>query len=101
MICIVVGMVLLIIPDPQFRFIFSGGATGGFPTTRFNFGNGSGFPRNFTGGNFTRGSFPGARAAAFGFNTMSILESIAGVGLMAVGVVLVIVQLFLTPSKTQ
>jgi len=95
-------MILLIIPDPQFRLIFSGGATSGFPTTRFTFGNGSGFPRNFTGFNFTRGSgFAGARAAALGFNTMSILESIAGVGLMSVGVVLVVVELFLTPGKTR
>ena len=99
LIFIVVGMILLIIPDPQFRLIFSGGATSGFPTTRFTFGNGSGFPRNFTGFNFTRSA--GARAAALGFNTMSILESIAGVGLMSVGVVLVVVELFLTPGKTR
>jgi hypothetical protein len=100
LIFVVVGLILLIIPDPQFRLIFSGGATSGFPTTRFNFGNGTGFPRNFTGFNFTRGTGPGGfRAAALGFNTVSILESIAGVGLISVGVVLLIVEMFLTPSK--
>lgn len=92
-------MVLLIVPDPQFRLIFSGGASG-FPTTRFTFGNGSGFPRNFTGFggfNFTRGAGAGARA--FGFNTVSIIESILGAGLISVGVVLIVVEMFLTPSK--
>jgi hypothetical protein len=99
LIFVIVGLVLLIIPDPQFRLIFSGGATSGFPTTRFVF-NGT-FPGNFTGGggfNFTRGA--GTRgASAFGFNTVSILESILGAGLVSVGVVLMVVQMFLTPSK--
>jgi hypothetical protein len=99
---VVVGLVLMIYPDPQFRLIFSGGATSGFPTTRFDVGNGTGFPRNFTGGfNFTRGAGAGAAArdALLGFNTASILESILGVGLISVGVVLIAVEMFLTPSK--
>ncbi len=98
---VLVGLVLLIIPDPQFRLIFSGGASG-FPTTRFTFGNGTGFSGNFTRGggfNFTRGS--GARGALLGFNTASILESILGAGLVSVGIVLIAVEMFLTPSKIQ
>ena len=100
LIFVVVGMVLLILPDPQFRLIFSGGATSGFPTTRFSFGNGTGFPRNFTGGfNFTRGAGGGAFRSALGFNAASIIESILGAGLISVGVVLIVVEMFLTPSK--
>jgi hypothetical protein len=102
LIFVVVGLVLLIIPDPQFRLIFSGATPGGFSTTRFAFGNGTGFPRNFTGAggfNFTRGASGAARSALLGFNTVSIIESIAGAGLVAVGVVLMVVEMFLTPSK--
>jgi hypothetical protein len=98
---VVVGLVLLIYPDPQFRLIFNGGATGGFPTTRFTFGNGSGFARNFTGGgfNFTRGAGAGRAASILGFNTASIIESILGAGLVSVGVVLIVIEMFITPSK--
>lgn len=98
------GLVLLIYPDPQFRLIFSGGTTPGFSTTRFTFGNGTGFPGNFTGAggfNFTRGAGGAARAALLGFNTASIIESILGVGLVSVGVVLMVVEMFLTPSKVK
>jgi len=102
---VVVGLVLLIIPDPQFRLIFSGATPGGFSTTRFIFGNGTGFPRNFTGNggfNFTRGAGGAAARAAFlGFNTGSIIESILGAGLVSVGVVLMVVEMFLTPSKVK
>jgi hypothetical protein len=104
LIFVVVGLVLLIIPDPQFRLIFSGATPGGFSTTRFDFGNGTGFPRNFTGAggfNFTRGAGAGARGALLGFNTASILESIIGVGLVSVGVVLMVVEMFLMPSKVK
>lgn len=100
---VAVGLVLLIIPDPQFRLIFSGGATGGFPTTFARF-NSTDFPRNFTGAggfNLTRGAGGGlgTRDALLGFNTASIIESIAGVGLIAVGIVLMAVEMFLLPSK--
>jgi hypothetical protein len=100
---VVVGLVLLIYPDPQFRLIFSGGTAPGFSTTRFTVGNGTGFPRNFTGTggfNFTRGAGTGAaRAALLGFNAASIIESLLGVGLISVGVVLIVVEMFLSPSK--
>lgn len=98
---VVVGLVLLIIPDPQFRLIFSGATPGGFSTTRFTFGNGT-IPRNFTGFNFTRGAGGfAARNAFLGFNTASIIESILGAGLVSVGVVLMVVEMFLTPSKVK
>jgi len=105
LIFVVAGLILLIIPDPQFRLIFSGATPGGFSTTRFTFGNGSGFSGNFTRGaggfNFTRGAGAGARASILGFNTASIIESILGAGLVAVGVVLMAVEMFLTPSKVK
>jgi len=101
---VVAGLVLLVYPDPQFRQIFNGGGTSGFPTTRFTF-NGT-TPRNFTfpgAGNFT---FPGARnftrgaAAVAGLiNTNSEIESLLGAGLVAVGVVFVAIELFLTPGR--
>ena len=96
----VVGLVLLIYPDPQFRLIFSGGTTPGFSTTGFTFGNGTSSFRNFTAGgfNFTRGAGTG-RAALLGFNTASIIESLLGVGLVSLGVVLIAVEMFLMPSK--
>ena len=97
---VVAGLVLVIYPDPQFRSIFSSASAPGLSTTRFTFGNGTGFPRNFTGAggfNFTRGA--GARTAVLGFSTASIIESIIGVGLISVGVVLMAVEMFLSPSK--
>ena len=100
LIVVVIGLVLLIYPDPQFRLIFSGGATG--LANRGAFGNGTVFNRNFTGGgfNFTRGAGTGAaRAAILGFNAASIIESIAGAGLVSVGVVLIAIEMFLDPSR--
>jgi hypothetical protein len=93
---VVVGLFLLIYPDPQFREIFVGGGTGGFPTTGFRF-NGT-IPGNFTfARNFTRGT--GAAARAFGFSAISVIESLLGVGLVAVGIVFVAIELFLTPTR--
>ncbi len=97
---VVVGLVLLVYPDPQFRAIFSGGSTSGFPTTftssRFTF-NGT-IPGNFTfpgAGNFTRRA--GSTAALI--NTNNEIVSLLGAGLVAVGVVFVVVELFLTPGR--
>jgi len=98
---VVVGLILLVYPDPQFRAIFSGGSTSGFPTTftssRFTF-NGS-IPRgNFTfpgAGNFTRRA--GSTAALI--NTNNEIVSLLGAGLVAVGVVFVVLELFLTPGR--
>jgi len=97
---VVLGLIFIIYPDPQFRLIFSRASVPGLSTTRFTFGNGTGFPRNFTGAggfNFTRGA--SARTAALGFSAASIIESIIGVGLISVGVVLMAVEMFLTPTK--
>ena len=99
---VAVGLVLLIYPDPQFRLIFSGAGTTGFPTTFTFTGNrtafgGGGFP----GGNFTRGAGRGFGAAAFGFNTVSIIESLLGVGLVAVGAVLIAVEMFMMPARVK
>jgi hypothetical protein len=97
---VIVGLVLLIYPDPQFRLIFSGGVTSGLSTTRFTFGNGTSFFRNFTAGgfNFTRTAGVG-RAALLGFSAASIIESLLGVGLISLGVVLIAMEMFLMPSK--
>jgi hypothetical protein len=99
LVLIVVGLVLLILPDPQFRLIF--GSSGAFGPG----GSTTAFRRNFNGtftGNFTS-TFPrtgaAGRAAAFGFDAVSIIESLAGVGLVAVGVVFVAIELFLGSTK--
>jgi hypothetical protein len=101
LIFVVAGLVLLVYPDPQFRQIFNGGGTGGFPTTfpttGFRF-NGT-ISRNFTfpgAGNFTRGRV----GAAVGLiNTNTEIESLLGAGLVAIGVVFVAIELFLTPGR--
>jgi hypothetical protein len=99
LILILGGLALLIYTDPQFRLIFSSGGT--------TLGSGSSFTtfaRNFTGtfsGNFTRFAGRGAtRATAFGFSTTSEIETLVGVGLAAVGVVLVGIEMFLNPVRT-
>jgi len=109
LIFIVLGLVLLVYPDPQFRQIFSGGGTSGFPTTftgtRFVF---NGTTRNFTfpgggfpgGGNFTRrGAGAGAFSSLALITTQNEIISLLGAGLVAVGVVFVVIELFLTPSR--
>jgi hypothetical protein len=98
LIFVAVGLVLLIYPDPQFRLIFSGAGARGFPTTGFTFtGNrtgAGGFPR----GNFTRPAGTGV-GAVLGFNAVSIIESLLGVGLVGVGAVLIAIELFMMPAR--
>ncbi|HZW56452.1 MAG TPA: hypothetical protein VFF30_09205 [Nitrososphaerales archaeon] len=95
LILVVAGLALLVYADPQFRLIFAGGSTlgSGFPTTRFSFN--STFPRSFNGTFVPRGSL-GSRAAALGFNAASIIESLIGVGLVGVGIVFLVIEMFMT-----
>ena len=101
-IIIVIGLFLLVYSDPQFRLIFATGGTApggsGFPTTGFNF-RGNGTFRNFNG-TIPRTLGSGRAAAAIlGFNAISIIEALLGVALIAVGLVFVGIEMFLSPSK--
>ena len=97
---VVAGLALIIFSDPQFRLIFSTSGTSGFPTTRSFTFNGT-IP---TGG-FNRTTFPGAgggaafRGIGSSFNATAIIESLVGTGLIGVGVVLVLIDMFLGSSK--
>ena len=97
------GLVLLIYTDPQFRLIFSGAGTTGFPTTGFRT-NGTfpgGFNGTFRGGNFTRGAGVGALGRVLSFNAASVIESLLGVGLVGVGIVFIAIELFMGPARVK
>jgi len=93
---IAAGLVLIIMGNPSLRF-----ATGTGPSTVTTF---TSFARTFTGnftgffpGNFTRG------AGAFGGGgrvTTAALESLAGIALVAGGLILEIFTIFLRPKAT-
>lgn len=101
-ILIVGGIALLIYTDPQFRLIFGTSGTTFNPSTFTTFArsfNGT-FPGNFTG--FSGRTGPGAsRASALGLlNTTSEIESLVGVALVAVGIVFVGIEMFLTTARS-
>ncbi|HYC12424.1 MAG TPA: hypothetical protein VEC02_07205 [Nitrososphaerales archaeon] len=85
---VAVGLVLIVISDPLLRAVT---ATGGFTP-----GSG-GFTGNFTRGNFTAGSFPTTfrRAGGFGLGSLTALESLAGIGLVAAGLLLEVFSIFI------
>jgi hypothetical protein len=91
---IAVGLVLVVVGNPSLRFVT--GTTTGTSTT---------FTRTFTGTfNFTGGTFPGnfTRGAGAAFAgtrgvTTAALESLAGIALVAAGLLLEIFSIFIRP----
>ena len=114
LVLIVAGLVLLVVSDPLFRTISSGS---GFTPGGSGFAGGSSIFEEcrtvtnetvqqclsnngisfagFGGGN---GNFTGVRASIFAFNNSSVTEGVGGIGLIAIGSVLVLVQVFKMPA---
>ena len=116
LVLIVAGLALLVVSDPLFRTISSGsgftpGGSGGFAGSSIFeecrtvtnetvqqclSNNGISFA-GFGGGN---GNFTGVRSSIFAFNTNSVTEGVGGIGLIAIGSILVLVQLFKMPAAS-
>jgi len=91
---IAVGLVLIVISDPLLRAVTAGSG--------FTPGAG-GFTGNFTRGNFTSGQGVTFRrgGGGFGFGGMTAIESLAGIGLVAAGLILEVFSIFIRarPAK--
>jgi hypothetical protein len=90
---IAVGLVLVVVSDPLLRAVTTAGFTPGT----------GGFTGNFTRGNFTSGQFPTIRrgGGGLGFGSMTAIESLAGIGLVAAGLILEVFSVFIRarPAK--
>jgi len=84
---IAVGLALVVISDPLLRAV----TTGGFTSAP------GGFTGNFTRGNFTAGQFPTVRrgGGGLGFGGTTAIESLAGIGLVAAGLILEVFSIFI------
>ncbi len=98
LVLIVVGLVLVVYADPQFRFILTSLAGGAVQPAR-SFNGTFAFPRS-ANGTFTRSVRSGNFAtfgSGFGFNAFAISESLVGVALISVGLILVGIEMFAKP----
>jgi len=92
-ILIAVGLVLVVISDPLLRAV-TGAGTGGFAP------GGGGFTGNFTRGSFNSTQFATFRRAS-GLAGMTAIESLAGIALVAAGLLLEVFSIFIVPKPTQ
>jgi hypothetical protein len=77
---------LVVISDPLLRAV----TTGGFTSAP------GGFTGNFTRGNFTSGQFPTfRRGGGAGLGSLTSIESLAGIGLVAAGLILEVFSVFI------
>jgi len=115
LVLIVAGLALLVVSDPLFRTITAGS---GFSPRGSGFSGSTIFEEcrtvtnesvqqclsnngiTFAGFGGGGGNFTGVRSSVFAFNTNSVTEGVGGIGLIAIGSILVLVQLFKMPAAS-
>ena len=113
LVLIVAGLALFVVSDPVFRTISSGsgftpGGSGTFAgstifqecRTVTNESVEQCLTQNGITGFGGSGNFTGVRSSTFAFNTGAVTEGVGGIGLIAIGSILVLVQLFKMPAAS-